>query len=105
MLKISISSPMIVLASLLFVRACSAQSIPSARDWTTWGYDQERTGWNKGETTLSKSNVSQMRLLWNTQLSTPPQRIVLSTLTAPLVAEGVPTPQGPRNLLFVLGAD
>jgi outer membrane protein assembly factor BamB len=105
MLKISISSPMIVLASLLFVRACSAQSIPSARDWTTWGYDQERTGWNKGENSLSKNNVSSLALLWNTQLSTPPKGIVLSTLTAPLVAEGVSTPQGPKNLLFMLGAD
>ena len=102
MLKIS---PAIVFASLLFARAFSAQSVAPARDWTTWGYDQERTGWNKGETSLSKSNVSRMKLLWNTQLNTPPQGIVLSTLTAPLVAEGVKTPQGPRNLLFLLGAD
>jgi hypothetical protein len=105
MLKISISSPALVLASLFFAWACSAQDIAPSRDWTTWGYDQERTGWNKGETSLSKSNVSRMRLLWNTQLSTPPQGIVLSTLTAPLVAEGVSTPQGPKNLLFLLGAD
>ncbi len=102
MLKIS---PAIVFASLLFARAFWAQSVAPARDWTTWGYDQERTGWNKGETSLSKSNVSRMKLLWNTQLTTPPQGIVLSTLTAPLVAEGVQTPQGPRNLLFLLGAD
>ena len=33
------------------------------------------------------------------------QGVVLSTLTAPLVAEGVSTPQGPKNLLFLLGAD
>jgi outer membrane protein assembly factor BamB len=46
-----------------------------------------------------------MRLLWNTRLSTPAKGIVLSTLTAPLVAEGVNTPQGPKNLLFLLGAD
>src|SRR5713226_1423599 len=105
MLKISISSPAIVLASLLFARACSAQNIAPSRDWTTWGYDQERTGWNKGETSLSKSNVSRMKLLWNTQLNTPPQGIILSTLTAPLVAEGLRTPQGLRNLLFLLGAD
>jgi outer membrane protein assembly factor BamB len=102
MLKIS---PSVLLASLLLARLCGAQSIAPARDWTTWGYDQERTGWNRGETTLSKSNVAQMKLLWSTQLSTPAQAIVLSTLTAPLVAEAVPTPQGPRNLLFVLGAD
>jgi outer membrane protein assembly factor BamB len=102
MLKIS---PSIVLTSFLLARACGAQNLAPARDWTTWGYDQERTGWNKGETSLSKSNVSLMKLLWNRQLTTPPGSIVLSTLTAPLVAEDVKTPQGPRNLLFLLGAD
>jgi outer membrane protein assembly factor BamB len=104
MLKISIL-PAILSVSLLFASVCSAQNIAPARDWTTWGYDQERTGWNRGETSLSKSNVSSLRLLWSTQLTTPPKEIVLSTLTAPLVAEGVRTPRGPRDLLFVLGAD
>jgi outer membrane protein assembly factor BamB len=105
MQKKIISPPAIALASLLLAQVLWAQSVAPPRDWTTWGYDQERTGWNKGETTLSKSNVSRMKLLWNTQLTTPPQGIVLSTLTAPLVAEDVKTPQGPRNLLFLLGAD
>src|ERR1700722_3045181 len=84
----------------------SAQKLPvPARDWTTWGYDQERTGWNKGETTLTKQNVSRLKLLWNTQLSTPVRDVVMSTLTAPLVAEGVQTAQGAMNLVFLLGAD
>jgi outer membrane protein assembly factor BamB len=104
MLKISIL-PAMLLVSLVFARACGAQNIAPARDWTTWGYDQERTSWNRGETSLSKSNVSSLRLLWSTRLATPPKGIVLSTLTAPLVAEGVSTPQGPMNLLFLLGAD
>ncbi len=89
----------------LFVQVSSAQSIAPARDWTTWGYDQQRSGWNQGETSLSRANVSDLKLLWSTQLSTPPQGIVLSTLTAPLVAEGVSTPQGAKNLVFLLGAD
>ena len=105
MLKTSILPPPLVLAWLLFVQVSSAQSIAPARDWTTWGYDQERTGWNQGETSLSRTNVSDLKLLWSTQLSTPPQSIVLSTLTAPLVAEGVSTPQGAKNLVFLLGAD
>jgi outer membrane protein assembly factor BamB len=105
MLKPSILPPPLVLASLLLVQASSAQNIPPARDWTTWGYDQQRSGWNQGETSLSKTNVSDLKLLWSTQLSTPPQGVVLSTLTAPLVAEGVSTPQGVKNLVFLLGAD
>src|ERR1700761_2527989 len=105
MQKKIIPPPAIALASLLFAQIVWAQSTAPARDWTTWGYDQEHTGWNKGETSLSRSIVSQMKMLWNTQLSTPPQGIVLSTLTAPLVTEDVKTPHGLRNLLFVLGAD
>ena len=89
----------------LFVQVSSAQSIAPPRDWTTWGYDQQRSGWNQGETSLSRANVSDLKLLWSTQLSTPPQGIVLSTLTAPLVAEGVSIPQGAKNLVFLLGAD
>lgn len=83
----------------------SLQTGPAPRDWTTWGYDQERTGWNRGEAILTKQNVSRLTLLWNTQLSTVPTDIVLSTLTAPLVVEGVRTAQGTMNLVLLLGAD
>ena len=82
-----------------------AQSTAAPRDWTTWGYDQERTGWNKGETVLSKDNVSGLKLKWSTQLSTQPKEVVLSTLTSPLVVEGVNTPQGRKTLVFVAGSD
>jgi outer membrane protein assembly factor BamB len=82
----------------------SAQTTP-VQDWLTWGYDQERTGWNKGEVTLSKNNVSRLELKWSTQLSTPPKEVVLSTLTAPLVVEGVNTSQGKKTLVFLVGSD
>jgi outer membrane protein assembly factor BamB len=104
LLKTTILHLSIALALFLFPRANLAQTNP-ARDWPTWGYDQERTGWNRGETSLTIDNVSKLRLLWSTQLSTPPNGIVLSTLTAPLVAEGVSTAQGVKNLAFLLGAD
>ncbi|HWY63311.1 MAG TPA: PQQ-binding-like beta-propeller repeat protein [Rhizomicrobium sp.] len=80
-------------------------SAPAARDWTSWGYDQERTGWNRGEAQLSKDNVSKLRLQWTAQLSTTPSDVVLSTLTAPVIVEGVNTGQGSKNLALVLGAD
>jgi outer membrane protein assembly factor BamB len=92
-------------APALFDQIASAQNLKPPRDWTTWGYDQERTGWNKGETSLTTGNVKDLTLLWKTQLSTPPKSIVLSTLTAPLVAEGVSTSQGLKNLVYLLGAD
>jgi outer membrane protein assembly factor BamB len=92
----------VVLFLLLIAQSTLAQN---ARDWTTWGYDQQRTGWNQGEASLTIHNVPGLRLLWSTQLSTPSQAIVLSTLTAPLVAEGVSTARGVTNLVFLLGAD
>jgi outer membrane protein assembly factor BamB len=104
-LKIPILHLSVMLVLVLFAQAPLAQNLPPARDWTTWGYDQQRTGWNRGETSLTTHNVSGLRLLWSTQLSTPPKGIVLSTLTAPLVAEGVSTAQGAKNLVFLLGAD
>jgi outer membrane protein assembly factor BamB len=82
-----------------------AQSTAAPRDWITWGYDQERTGWNRGETVLSKDNVSGLKLKWSAQLSTQPKEVALSTLTAPLVVEGVNTPQGRKTLVFVVGSD
>jgi outer membrane protein assembly factor BamB len=93
------------LIALLSAEVSLAQSTVPARDWTTWGYDQERTGWNRGEATLSKDSVSRLSLLWGTQLSTPVRDVVLSTLTAPLVVEGVRTARAMKNLVFVLGAD
>ena len=76
----------------------------SPSEWLTWGYDQERTGWNQAETTLAPGNVAQLELKWKAQLPTPSSEVVLSTLTAPLIAN-VNTPQGPRSRVFVVGSD
>jgi outer membrane protein assembly factor BamB len=95
----------VAVISLGLTLPLSAQTGIAPHDWTTWGYDQERTSWNRGETTLSKSNVGNLKLKWGAQLSTPPADAVLSTLTAPLVVEGAATPQGTKNLVLVLGAD
>jgi len=73
-------------------------------EWLTWGYDQQRSGWNQSETVLSKDNVSRLELKWKSQLSTAPAELVLSTLTAPLVAT-VQGPQGPSTRVFVVGSD
>src|SRR5271168_355373 len=74
-------------------------------DWLTYGYDPERTGWNRGETTLSKDNVSKLAVLWSTLLSTKPTPVALATLSPPVVVSGVKTAHGVKNLLFLLGAD
>ncbi len=78
--------------------------VAAQNDWLTWGYDQERTGWNKSETTLTKQNVSHLQLKWKSQLSTKPVDVVLSTLTAPVVAT-IDGAQGPETLVYVVGSD
>lgn len=78
---------------------------PGANEWLTWGYDQERTGWNRAETTLSPKNVGKLKQVWSTQLAVPVDKFVLSTMTAPVVVSGVATPSGPADILFILGAN
>ena len=78
---------------------------PAVPDWLSYNYDRERTGWNRGETTLTPKTVGKMKPLWNTQLTTTSRALVLSTLTAPVVAAGVSTPDGAKDLVFSIGID
>jgi outer membrane protein assembly factor BamB len=79
----------------------------AAQEWLTWGGDAERTGWNRAETTLSKKTVGQLELKWKTQIDKQvPLEIEsgASMLTAPLVVQGVRTPQGTKTLVYTLAA-
>jgi len=78
---------------------------PAAADWPTWGYDSERTAWNRGETSLSTSNVGKLKIKWQVQLPVPIIDVVLSTLTAPVVVEKVDTAQGKRDIMLILGSN
>jgi len=78
---------------------------PATNEWLTWGYDQERTGWNPAETTLTPKNVSRLKQVWSTQLPVPVDKYVLSTMTAPVLVAGVSTASGPKDMLFILGAN
>src|SRR5271156_5164403 len=96
----SMRNTLAALAGLIFIAAPVFAA--SSDEWLTWGYDQERTGWNQAEKILSKDNVGRLELKWKAQLSTPSSEVVLSTMTAPLVAV-VNTRQGPRTQVFVVG--
>ena len=78
---------------------------PAVPDWPQYNYDKQRTGWNRGETQLSPKTVGRLKPLWNIQLVTNTPAIVLSTLTAPVVAAGVATPDGTKDLVFSIGMD
>jgi outer membrane protein assembly factor BamB len=91
-------------ATLLTIAAIGHAQTTSS-EWLTWGYDQERSGWNRGESTLSAENVSRLELKWKIRVSTVPNKTVLSTLTAPLVVGDVRTVQGSKNVVFIVGSD
>jgi outer membrane protein assembly factor BamB len=78
---------------------------PAVPDWLSYNYDVQRTGWNRGETTLSPKTVGKLKPLWNVQLITASQALVLATLTAPIVAGGVSTPGGVKDLVFTISMD
>jgi len=78
---------------------------PASNEWLTWGYDQERSGWNRAETTLSPKTVGKLKQVWSTQLNVPVDKYVLSTMTAPVVVAGVATAQGAKDLLIIHGAN
>ncbi|HEY4076107.1 MAG TPA: PQQ-binding-like beta-propeller repeat protein [Rhizomicrobium sp.] len=78
---------------------------PAVPDWLSYSYDQQRAGWNRGETVLSKKTVGRLKPLWNTQLTTASKALVLSTLTAPIVVGGVQTQDGAKDLVFSIGMD
>jgi len=54
---------------------------------------------------LSPKNVSRLKLLWETKLPVAVKDVALASLTSPLVATGVVTPQGKRDLVFTVGMD
>ena len=78
---------------------------PASNEWLTWGYDQERTGWNRAETTLSTKNVGKLKPLWSTQLAVPMTSMCCPPCTSPIVVAGVATASGPTDILFLLGAN
>ncbi len=71
-------------------------------DWPTFGHDPQRSGWAVGEDTLNVQNVSGLKLLWKTHIKNEARS--LTALTAPIVANGITTPTGIRNLVYVAGS-
>ena len=83
----------------------AAPQAPAVNEWITWGYDPERTGWNRAETSLTKANVKGLRQVWSTPLGVPTNLDVLSTVTAPVIAAGVAMPGGAKDVMVILGAN
>ena len=70
-------------------------------DWLTDGGDNQRTGWQRNETTLTKSNVKNLKVLWKIQ--TGNQVRALHSLMPVLIVGRLDTPNGPRQVGIVNG--
>ena len=88
------------LAAALFVPVGAVAQGSAVNEWLSFGYDQQRSGWNSAETSLTPANVGRLKLLWNTQLPTAAQDTALSTLTSPLVAQ-----VDGKTMVFTIGID
>jgi outer membrane protein assembly factor BamB len=86
---------------LTYIFACMGLNAPAA-DWPTFNHDPQRSGWAVEETSLRVENVSGLKLLWKTQIKNEAKS--LTALTSPIVAEGVTTEHGARNLVYVAGS-
>ncbi len=80
----------------------AAATFAGAANWTTFGGDPERSGWAKEETTLSRENVGQLKLLWSKKLENPVRE--LTALTAPVVLGNLYTQKGLLDIVLVGGS-
>ena len=82
---------------LLFasVLAACVPAAAGAADWLQWGYDAAHSGNNADEHGVDAGNVAQLGLLYQTVLAS-------NVDSAPVYRSNVTTPDGVKNLLFVL---
>jgi hypothetical protein len=90
----------LVLGLVASFNALQAQESALA-DWLTDGGNAQRTAWQERESTLTLSNVSQMKLLWKVKLDNAPRQ--MHNLLPVLIIGRVGTAHGPKQLAIVTG--
>jgi outer membrane protein assembly factor BamB len=91
-----------LITSFLALTLLCLESAARAADWPTFGHDPQRSGWAAEETSLSVDNVAGLKLLWKAPIKNEAKS--LTALTSPIVAEGVSTAHGARDLVYVAGS-
>ncbi|MFN8009644.1 MAG: PQQ-binding-like beta-propeller repeat protein [Terriglobia bacterium] len=89
------------LLPLMILLPCVAGTVWAA-DWPMFGHDPQRSGWSVEETILSVENAGKLQLKWKTPVKNEAK--ALASLTAPVVASNVVTPQGEKTLVYVGGS-
>jgi outer membrane protein assembly factor BamB len=72
-----------------------------AGQWITFGGNPQRDGWARDETIVTPENAKTMKLIWKLQINSPLKE--MNSLRAPLVAEGILTAQGHKDIVVVAG--
>ncbi len=68
-------------------------------DWTTHSGNNQRDGWQRDETRISKETLQNLQLLWKVTLDTTPRSVY--SLFGPLIIERAITDRGFKELAFV----
>jgi outer membrane protein assembly factor BamB len=71
-------------------------------DYLMEGVDSSRTGWLKDDKSFTLANVPGTKLLWKVKLDSKPRE--MTNLFPPLIADGVDTPQGKKEIAIFAGA-
>src|SRR5258706_15854604 len=79
-----------------------SSTLPAA-DWLTFAHDPQRTGWAAEERTITPAVMGDFELKWKSKMKS--ENYSLSALTAPVVAGGVSTAHGIKNVVYVAGID
>ncbi len=90
-------------ASLLsaLLSALLLPAFAASADWLMFAHDPQRSGWASEELALNSKTVPGLTLLWKAKVEN--EFYSLSALTAPVVAEKIPTLKGLRTVVYVAG--
>jgi outer membrane protein assembly factor BamB len=80
----------------------AACMVSYSADWPTDGGSPQRDGWQRNEKTLTKENVSGLKLLWKLKLDNLPRE--MHSLFPPLIADDVRTASGGREIAVEAGS-
>jgi outer membrane protein assembly factor BamB len=83
--------------SLAFAVVGSAQNRPA--NWTTYGGDPQRTGWEKTDARITKETVKDLQLLWKIKLENQPKGP--RPLMPPVILGNLISYRGFKELAFV----
>jgi outer membrane protein assembly factor BamB len=75
--------------------------LPAKAQWTTFGGNPQRDGWDRDEAILTPQNAKSMKLIWKIQIDSPLRE--MNSLRTPVISEMVLMAQGHRDIVVVAG--